>query len=239
MRVYTLVAHHAAHTYTPVPERANILKTSRSRAETCLYIYIYKIYTCAEERKDHKRVGFSLRGGAVKAGAAVSKRESTRVRRGCRRGICNHRRPSWNPARVVWLLPFARLYTWEPPSTPLLLSLPRSLFFLRRVGCRVRLLEHGVASPRSRGGSIRIRFDRLFPSIVKWRKWNNGDVKTNICIYICVMGNLECVYSLIKELNKLISLYLCTRLFEREKCKLIRCFFEYYLIFFRFSEKRI
>lgn len=65
MRVYTLVAHHAAHTYTPVPERANILKTSRSRAETCLYIYIYKIYTCAEERKDHKRVGFSLRGGAV------------------------------------------------------------------------------------------------------------------------------------------------------------------------------
>lgn len=124
-------------------------------------------------------------------------------------------------------------------STPLLLSLPRSLFFLRRVGCRVRLLEHGVASPRSRGGSIRIRFDRLFPSIVKWRKWNNGDVKTNICIYICVMGNLECVYSLIKGLNKLISLYLCIRLFEREKCKLIRCFFEYYLIFFRFSEKRI
>lgn len=51
---------------------------------------------------------------------------------------------------------------------------------LSRATPRARCGEPSI----SRGGSIRIRFDRLFPSIVKWRKWNNGDVKANVYIHI-------------------------------------------------------
>lgn len=74
--VYTLWLHITLHTRTHTArrraalERANILKTSRSRAETFAYMYTWYRRV---RRNGRITKGFSLRGRAVKAGAGVWK----------------------------------------------------------------------------------------------------------------------------------------------------------------------